>query len=156
MKNNCKGDQGMASKKLYNHLAMKDVEELKTKLQTEQERILNSQVGKKSEGSANYTETKDEVDSANEDILLSSHLRFSNRENFYLKKIRKAIAKIDSGDYGLCEECGSEISFARLQARPTSEMCIGCKEESEKAESQNVHLKASKSMGKKIDLVTNI
>ncbi len=135
---------------------MKDVDDLKNKLQHEQERILNSQVGKKTEGSANYTETKDEVDSANEDILLSSHLRFSNRENFYLKKIRKAIMKIESGDYGLCEECGSEISLARLQARPTSEMCIGCKEESEKAESQNVHLKASKSMGKKIDLVTNI
>ena len=113
-------------------------------------------MGKKTEGSANYTETKDEVDSANEDILLSSHLRFSNRENFYLKKIRKAILKIESGDYGLCEECGSEISLTRLQARPTSEMCIGCKEESEKAESQNVQLKASKSMGKKIDLVTNI
>lgn len=146
----------MASKKLYNHLAMKEVEELKTKLIQEQNRILNSQVGKKVEGSANYTETKDEVDSANEDILLSTHLRFSNRENFYLKKIRKAIMKINSGDYGLCEECGCEISLARLAARPTSEMCIGCKEESEKAESQNVHLKASKSMGKKIDLVTNI
>lgn len=146
----------MASKKLYNHLAMKEVEELKSKLQHEQERILNNQFGKKTDGASNYTETKDEVDSANEDILLSSHLRFSNRENFYLKKIRKALSKVESGEYGLCEECNSEISLARLQARPTSEMCIGCKEESEKAESQNIHLKASKSMGKKIDLVTNI
>lgn len=146
----------MASKKLYNHLAMSEVNELKEKLQQDQERIIYSQSDKKVDGAASYTETKDEVDSANEDILLSTHLRFSNRENFYLKKIRKAIAKIENGEYGLCEECGSEISLARLQARPTSEMCIGCKEESEKAESQNIHLKASKSMGKKIDLVTNL
>lgn len=146
----------MSSKNLYNHLSMKELDGIKSKLHCEQERIINSQLIKKTEENANYTETKDEVDSANEDILLSSHLRFSNRENFYLKKIRKALMKIEAGDYGLCEECGAEISLARLQARPTSEMCIGCKEESEKVESQNIHLKASKSMGKKIDLVTNI
>lgn len=146
----------MSSKNLYNHLSMKELDIIKAKLILEQERIINSQLTKKTEENANYTETKDEVDSANEDILLSSHLRFSNRENFYLKKIRKALMKVESGDYGLCEECGAEISIARLQARPTSEMCIGCKEESEKAESQNIHLKASKSMGKKIDLVTNL
>lgn len=146
----------MASVKSLPYLSPKEITFFKTKLLKEEERIRNSFMDKKESGPSQYTETKDEVDSANEDILLSTHLRFSNRENFYLKKILKALQKIESGEYGICEECNCEISHARLSARPTSEMCIACKEESEKAEEQNVHLKASKSIGKKIDLVTSI
>jgi len=161
------GDQGMASQSnaaqatsdniLENvSLSKKELEILKQKLHQEEIRIRESFKEKKTDGASCYTETKDEVDSANEDILLSTNLRFSNRENFYLRKILKALSKIESGEYGSCEECGSGIATTRLMARPTSEMCISCKEESERTENQNIHLRASKSIGKKIDLVTNI
>lgn len=127
---------------------------LKSKLLHEQERLLQSSrnLGAK----VQFQETKDEVDSANEDILLSTTLRFSNRESFYLKKVMKALQKIEQKEYGQCEECGSFIGHARLNARPTSELCINCKEEAEKEEVQNIHARASKSMGKKIDLVSNL
>ncbi|MDH4468807.1 MAG: TraR/DksA family transcriptional regulator [Bacteriovoracaceae bacterium] len=138
-------------------ITAREIQMLKQKLISDQERILGNFEEKKiMGGQANYTETKDEVDSANEDILLSTTLRFSNRENFYLKKIKKALMKIDHNEYGICEECGENISFARLTARPTSEMCINCKEESERAEHQNIHMRGSKSIGKKIDLVTSL
>jgi DnaK suppressor protein len=50
----------------------------------------------------------------------------------------------------MCDDCGGEISFTRLLARPTSEMCIICKEESEREESQNYHDRRSKSLGREM------
>ena len=43
-------------------------------------------------------------------------------------------AKIDSGEYGVCESCGDEISLKRLEARPVTDYCIKCKEEQERVE----------------------
>ena len=44
-----------------------------------------------------------------------------------LSNVDRALAKIDSGTYGLCEDCGKEIATARLEARPESIRCIECK-----------------------------
>ena len=154
---NAKANHKNSTKSKVAQVTAKEIHFLKQKLLSDQERILGNFEEKKILGDQpNYTETKDEVDSANEDILLSTSLRFSNRENFYLKKIKKALHKIEHNEYGACEECGENISFARLTARPTSEMCINCKEESERAEHQNIHMRGSKSIGKKIDLVTSL
>jgi DnaK suppressor protein len=139
-----------------NHLKDSEIEELKSKLKNDLERIVSGFKEKKDEYREINKETKDEVDSANDNILVSTSFRFTNRENFYLKKIKKALKKIEEGEYGLCEDCGVEITYQRLKARPTSELCINCKEESEREENQNFFLRGSKSIGKKIDLVTNI
>jgi RNA polymerase-binding transcription factor DksA len=37
-----------------------------------------------------------------------------------------AIARLDSGVYGACEECGRPIAGERLDARPTARRCISC------------------------------
>lgn len=41
-----------------------------------------------------------------------------------LKDVEDAIAKVKEGTYGRCEECGKEISEARLTARPMSRYCV--------------------------------
>lgn len=138
------------------HLSKQDLTSLKAKLRAEEDRIVASFQEKKSENVVAADDTKDEIDSANENILVNTNVRFFNRELLYLKKIRKALKKFDAEEYGICEECSDEIALQRLKARPTSEMCIVCKEESERQESQNAHLRVSKSIGKKIDLVTNL
>ena len=93
---------------------------------------------------------RDEVDSANDDIMRRSELRFATRENLYLKKIIKTLELIETDEYGICDECGCNISFSRLKARPTSTMCISCKEESERDEQQSYHGRISKSFSKSI------
>src|SRR6185437_7021051 len=47
-------------------------------------------------------------------------LRTRDRERKLLKKVQQAIARIDSGEYGWCEETGEPIGIPRLLARPTA------------------------------------
>ena len=44
----------------------------------------------------------------------------------HLDDIRRAMLRLDSGDYAVCERCGSHIAAARLEARPVVRTCITC------------------------------
>ena len=51
-------------------------------------------------------------------------LRTRDRERKLLKKIEQSIQRIDSGDYGYCDETGEPIGVARLLARPTANLSL--------------------------------
>jgi len=51
-------------------------------------------------------------------------LRTRDRERKLLKKIQQSIARIDSGEYGWCEETGEAIGIPRLLARPTATLSL--------------------------------
>ena len=61
-------------------------------------------------------------------------LRIRDRENKLIKKIRKAMDRIEIDTFGICEKCGEDISLARLKARPVTTQCIGCKTKEETVE----------------------
>jgi len=65
-----------------------------------------------------------------EDINLK-HLS-SHRDD--LQKLDEAIRKLSEGTYGICEDCGDEISEKRLNILPYAIYCIECKEKREKIE----------------------
>ena len=69
----------------------------------------------------------DPNDRASQETDMSLELRSRDRERKLIKKIDEAIARLEEGEYGYCEECGVEIGIERLEARPTAEMCIDCK-----------------------------
>jgi DnaK suppressor protein len=58
-------------------------------------------------------------------------LRTRDRERKLLKKIDGALARIDEGDYGYCEETGEPIGIQRLIARPTATLTIEAQERRE-------------------------
>jgi DnaK suppressor protein len=43
-----------------------------------------------------------------------------------LREIRAALARIDAGTFGECEECGRQIATERLEALPYARHCIAC------------------------------
>ena len=45
--------------------------------------------------------------------------------------IDEALRRIKDGNFGTCQQCGKEISRARLEAVPHARMCIACKEKEE-------------------------
>jgi DnaK suppressor protein len=78
----------------------------------------------------------DQNDRATQEDEFSLELRMRDRERKLIKKIEKTILKLDSDDYGYCTDCGEEIGIKRLEARPTADLCINCKEQHEKKEKQ--------------------
>lgn len=51
-------------------------------------------------------------------------LRTRDRERKLLKKVQQSLARIDSGEYGYCEETGEPIGIPRLLARPTATLSL--------------------------------
>ncbi|WP_422566339.1 RNA polymerase-binding protein DksA [Ideonella sp.] len=51
-------------------------------------------------------------------------LRTRDRERKLLKKVSQSITRIDSGDYGYCDETGEPIGLGRLLARPTATLSL--------------------------------
>ena len=77
--------------------------------------------------------------------------RIKSREKFFLKKIEDTLSKIENDDYGVCNECGSDIGFKRLMARPMADKCIDCKEIEERQEGNIFYEKKSHTLGKVIE-----
>jgi len=69
----------------------------------------------------------DPNDRASQETDMSLELRSRDRERKLLKKIVEAQERIETGDYGFCDNCGVEIGIQRLEARPTATLCIDCK-----------------------------
>lgn len=51
-------------------------------------------------------------------------LRTRDRERKLLKKVQGALARIEAGEYGFCEETGDPIGIPRLLARPTATLSL--------------------------------
>jgi len=61
-------------------------------------------------------------------------LRIRDRERKLITKIKEALKRMDDGEYGICEECGEDISLPRLKARPVTTLCVSCKARQEEGE----------------------
>jgi DnaK suppressor protein len=72
--------------------------------------------------------TADELDliraSTDRDILVQ-RLNISTRK---LNEVRRALAAMDRGEYGVCEDCEEPISPRRLDAIPWTPVCVKCQE----------------------------
>ena len=78
----------------------------------------------------------DELDQAAEEDNRRTELRIRDRERKLINKIKETLEKIENGDYGYCKSCSYPIGKARLEARPTADLCINCKDLEEQEERQ--------------------
>ena len=104
------------------------LEDRKRDLLTEAERALGAMNRKSEEPFA------DPADRATLETDRNLLLRFRERDRKLLAKIDEAFTRIESGAYGLCENCGDEIGLARLRARPVTTLCFNCKSAQEARE----------------------
>ena len=73
----------------------------------------------------------DLADRASAETDRALELRTRDRERKLLKKVQQSIARIESGDYGWCEETGEPIGIPRLLARPTATLSLEAQERRE-------------------------
>jgi len=74
----------------------------------------------------------DEGDMSNLDLVEDVNCELLNINNKTLKDVEIALQRLDTGTYGICEECGNEISEKRLRALPFALNCLDCQQEKEK------------------------
>jgi len=82
------------------------------------------------------TNFADPSDRASQEEEFSLELRTRDRERKLIRKIEKALERLEDDDYGYCDDCGVEIGIRRLEARPTATQCIDCKTLAEIKEKQ--------------------
>jgi DnaK suppressor protein len=66
----------------------------------------------------------DPVDRATIEEEHALELRTRDRERKLLKKIAQALARLETGEYGFCDETGEPIGLQRLMARPTATLSL--------------------------------
>ena len=70
--------------------------------------------------SANFAEQS--VEMANQELVMN--LDAEGRSE--IKEINAALKRIEDGNYGICQQCGSAINPERLDAVPQTAQCIAC------------------------------
>lgn len=68
----------------------------------------------------------------------SFELRTRDRYRKLINKIEQALRRIDTGDYGYCEETGEPIGVRRLEARPIATLTIEAQERHENYERTHI------------------
>jgi DnaK suppressor protein len=68
----------------------------------------------------------DPEDDATANLLVDLNLAEINRDIEELRAVHAAIARLERGEYGICQACGTEIPLARLEAVPHAALCIEC------------------------------
>jgi len=116
------------------HLTQEQINEIKAILLEMRRRLISSAQQQIKDPSNVAFEGGDEIDRADLESERFITFRIKGREVKLLHKIDYALMKIDMGNYGICENCGSPIPYERLKARPVTTMCIKCKELEEEME----------------------
>ncbi len=77
-------------------------------------------------------DAEDEGDTAADEALLGVSIAIMNRERDTLHAVVEALAKLERGNYGLCEDCDTPIPAERLMALPWAPRCVPCMQEYER------------------------
>ena len=104
-------------------------------LLSEKERIINNTKQTiHNELNISQDDLPDEADLAATEINQNLVFKLRDRERQLLSKIDLALARMDEGNFGVCQECEEPIEVKRLEARPVSTLCLSCKERDERRE----------------------
>jgi DnaK suppressor protein len=102
----------------------KQLEFFRSRLQEQKDSLL-SNAGETTEHLREDTSiVPDPADRATIEEEHALELRTRDRERKLLKKISQALAKIEAGEYGYCDETGEPIGLGRLLARPTATLSL--------------------------------
>ena len=111
---------------------MTSFEQLRSRLESEQERLLGEL--KQLEANARPTEERREgspfgkrEEEATESFELEKRLALEKQMRDHLAEVEHTLQKFEKGTYGLCDNCGQPIDPARLEALPQASQCLKCK-----------------------------
>ena len=74
----------------------------------------------------------DPADAGSKTFEREHEMSLANNTRDMLMQAERALARIDNGTYGICENCGNPIGKARLQVFPRATLCMTCKQREER------------------------
>ena len=102
------------------------MEEIKRLLLEEKAALLENIREKTGNQNKLQNDIGDAIDSSVEEQDRELALLLQDRDQARLKGIENALQRMESDDFGYCDECGENISKKRLMAVPLTSMCINC------------------------------
>ena len=128
-------------------LSPSQLDQLTKKLNDEYQALLR-EVREELENSGNQhridllnSEPGDTGDESLANALADFNLTILDRHIDAMRDIEAALQRIRNGEYGVCIDCGEDVTFPRLMAYPTAKRCIVCQEQREKSYAQEGHPK---------------
>jgi RNA polymerase-binding protein DksA len=119
-------------------LSQAQLEQLKEQLNADHQKLVEEIRGElENSGNQQRIEllNREPGDSGDESLatsLADFNLTMMDRQIEELRDVELAFQRLKEGEYGVCVDCGQEISFPRLNAYPTAKRCIQCQEKREK------------------------
>ncbi|QNP75992.1 TraR/DksA family transcriptional regulator [Streptomyces roseirectus] len=74
----------------------------------------------------------DQADTGTKNITREHEMALTANAREMLSQSERALERLDSGTYGVCERCGEAIGKARMQAFPRATLCVECKQKEER------------------------
>lgn len=108
---------------------------LKAELEGERERLLAEIAEYEREGQETLSDVSGEnnyrdhmADQGSATFARELDMSLEDQARQSLADLESALARMDAGTYGICTRCGAAIPAERLQAVPSAQLCITCKE----------------------------
>ena len=108
------------------------MEEIRKILLEEKEKIGDEIKSKQINLSDIERDVGDEVDKSMVEQERELNLLLQDREKQHLEAIEEALQRIETGEYGFCDECGDQIDKKRLMVIPLAQLCITCQQNEER------------------------
>lgn len=116
---------------------IKSAEEILLRRKTALTDNISSELADMRESDRAESSLKDMEDVGGQSVDEETAYKLLELESAELEEIDYALERIDEGNYGMCDECEEPINIERLMALPFTSMCIKCKRELERAESDH-------------------
>jgi RNA polymerase-binding protein DksA len=114
-----------------------ELADVKTELHSERKRLLE-EIATAEEGLADLIRDSgdgagdDQADAGSKTFEREHEMSLANNARDMLEQVDHALARIQNGSYGVCENCSKPIGKYRLQAFPRATLCRSCKEAEER------------------------
>ena len=112
----------------------RQVDYFRRKLNAWKQEILDDSQGTITNLQEENLQLPDAADRASSETEHSLELRTRDRQRKLISKIDSALRRLDTGEYGYCEETGEPISLRRLDARPIATLSLEAQENHERQE----------------------
>ena len=113
----------------------RDTERYKKKLLTKRDELLHRvREARNSEKESTGKEAPDLGDRALSTVIRDLSYQLTAKERDIVRRIDRALDRIEAGTFGVCTECSAKVQKGRLDAVPWAMHCINCQELQDRGE----------------------